>query len=598
MASKMRHNINIAIIGPVSAGKSTLLNTLFVSQYSDMKIKRTTMTPQVYFETKDTDVSIDDMLSVKSINKIINDDLINKTENGENITLEDIKECNYYIPKVHKLIELENEVYLSIYDIPGLNDFRTKNIYYQYINNNFYKFDIIIFVIDINSALNTSDEKEILEMILNNCKENKEKYNICNNLIVLVNKCDELFIKNNILIMDDEHNEMFEQVKNTINQQVNSIYSNLVYCILPISCEDSYIYRMYDRYPDYDLDMKHMNKFGNNEFGKKVWNRFSDEQKKGKIKELMNKMDLNYTLFLTGFNQFKNKLKNYLTKPKQYTYLLNHIKYDMSKISLPNNYEIELDEIYTIYCKIIELNNIFQKNYDINGCLLSFINSYFNKYSEIINNDINNITDSNINIVKDIKDKIILCKNKLLHIDIFDNIINDIDCKINKYYLDNIEKNEKDFEEVYNFIDILIKSKYKIEKEYIYNLFQNKSICKVINNRIIEILDYFKNENIFTIDDINRIIYDILIERYINFYDGNGNIFTNIDINSYPFMTMMFWNSKCNDNWELFKYPKIKKLCYYSNIMFKNIYSVIDKNYDIVDNLELEYYFYKNINKT
>ena len=46
-----RYQINIAICGAVSAGKSTLLNSLFVSQYSDMKIKRTTMTPQVYYES-------------------------------------------------------------------------------------------------------------------------------------------------------------------------------------------------------------------------------------------------------------------------------------------------------------------------------------------------------------------------------------------------------------------------------------------------------------------------------------------------------------------------------------------------------------------
>ena len=46
-----RLEINIAIIGTVSSGKTTLMNSLFVNQYSDMKIKRTTMTPQVYYET-------------------------------------------------------------------------------------------------------------------------------------------------------------------------------------------------------------------------------------------------------------------------------------------------------------------------------------------------------------------------------------------------------------------------------------------------------------------------------------------------------------------------------------------------------------------
>lgn len=40
--------INFGIIGCVSSGKSTLLNSLFCDTYSDMKIKRTTMIPQVY----------------------------------------------------------------------------------------------------------------------------------------------------------------------------------------------------------------------------------------------------------------------------------------------------------------------------------------------------------------------------------------------------------------------------------------------------------------------------------------------------------------------------------------------------------------------
>ena len=46
-------NINIMIAGPVSTGKSTLTNLLFVEQYSDMKIKRTTTVPQVCHEIDD-----------------------------------------------------------------------------------------------------------------------------------------------------------------------------------------------------------------------------------------------------------------------------------------------------------------------------------------------------------------------------------------------------------------------------------------------------------------------------------------------------------------------------------------------------------------
>lgn len=45
-----RLDIRIAVFGAVSTGKSTFINGILSKQYSDMKIKRTTMLPQVYFE--------------------------------------------------------------------------------------------------------------------------------------------------------------------------------------------------------------------------------------------------------------------------------------------------------------------------------------------------------------------------------------------------------------------------------------------------------------------------------------------------------------------------------------------------------------------
>ena len=46
--------INIAILGCISSGKSTLMNSFFSETYSDMKIMKTTMIPQIY----NTDINI------------------------------------------------------------------------------------------------------------------------------------------------------------------------------------------------------------------------------------------------------------------------------------------------------------------------------------------------------------------------------------------------------------------------------------------------------------------------------------------------------------------------------------------------------------
>ena len=75
------NRINIALIGGVSAGKSTFANALFVEQYSDMKIKRTTALPQVYHET-DEKISRKELNSIREQNRKLNNDVMNKTANG------------------------------------------------------------------------------------------------------------------------------------------------------------------------------------------------------------------------------------------------------------------------------------------------------------------------------------------------------------------------------------------------------------------------------------------------------------------------------------------------------------------------------------
>jgi small GTP-binding protein len=231
--------INIAILGGVSVGKSTLLNTLFAEQYSDTKYKRTTMVPQIYYEVK----NIDDKYSANNIlenNRIINEKLaINNDINYINSSV-----LIHYVPKISDLINLHEKIGLCIYDIPGLNDALTKSIYYNYVNDNFNKFDIIIFLLDTYSAMNTSDQMDILNLILENIKIKKDSFKIDTNLIVLVNKCDEMIVKDNNITMENDIQEMYDQAKSFIDKTIIDKIPNFQYYIRPISCELSYIYRM------------------------------------------------------------------------------------------------------------------------------------------------------------------------------------------------------------------------------------------------------------------------------------------------------------------------------------------------------------------
>ena len=101
-----RIQINVAIVGAVSAGKSTLLNTIFAETYSDCKIKRTTMSPQVYYEVdKKRDSKM--IKEIKANNTQVNKKIEAKRDNGEEITMDDIKEVAYVVPKVYGFSKME-----------------------------------------------------------------------------------------------------------------------------------------------------------------------------------------------------------------------------------------------------------------------------------------------------------------------------------------------------------------------------------------------------------------------------------------------------------------------------------------------------------
>ena len=51
----MNFTYSIGIFGSVSSGKSTLINSIFAKQLSQMNIRRTTMTPQVYIFDSESD---------------------------------------------------------------------------------------------------------------------------------------------------------------------------------------------------------------------------------------------------------------------------------------------------------------------------------------------------------------------------------------------------------------------------------------------------------------------------------------------------------------------------------------------------------------
>lgn len=599
-----RFCINIPILGPVSVGKSTLVNSLFVDTYSDMKIKRTTMVPQVYHEIDKLD-KLHDISNIRETNRKINEELINKTENGCILEIDDMKEIEYYVPRVYDLLDLAKNVYLSIYDMPGLNDARTKEIYFEYIRKNFYKFDIILFVVDINSAMNTSDEIDILKLILEETKRNKIEHDIVNYLLILVNKCDSMYIDNDRLMLEEEHEEMLRQVKKTIIQYIKQINPDLKSYILPISCEDSYIYRMYKRNPDTKMDIKHFNKFGRYELGKSQWNKLKESEKKDVVKKFI-KQNYVQNLDLCGFNNFKLKLKRILSESNQLGFIQNHTKYQIGLIIDHQKYDIsnELSFFIDKYQELNDINTIFK---DLE-CVLDMDIYFKNKVNKYVNGYLNYV--KLMDKIK--KDDLIIIKKNLDYImNIYHliDMLNDIErvnevnqdimFRINEYNIAVLVDNGIKIEDMLTYFDELQKYHYSDLDKFIFDvMIKNKNIITLSDKEIIDVVNLVVNK--FEINNSHKILffYDLLINKYNSMYESFNKKKPNIAMIDL-YMKHNYWQNLyiCYEN-TYSKYLIILKMSMNKlyNYMLDNIITIdqklhnsitdkIDTNINLIENV-------------
>jgi predicted GTPase len=539
--------INFGIIGCVSSGKSTLLNSLFCDTYSDMKIKRTTMIPQVYQCDPKIQKNKDSAKEIRKQNEEINKKIIEQTENKTALTIQDCCEIVYKVPPINNFIELPPNINIAIFDIPGLNDSQTKNTYFEYLNQNFYKFDYILFVIDIQSALNTSDEMDILKLIKNNILDIKKKYNKDIKLLVICNKCDNMELnKNGILKIDDpELEEMYEQIITTLKNELSIIktlknkLSIINYDIIKYSAENTYVYRLLSE--GHLLDQKYIDRLGINELGKIKWNILKAVNSiNGLVKILKDSIDINERLKNTGYSDLIDKINKGI-KPSS-TILLNKVniiediilkkEQDLTKVNiLFGNIYKYVKEIQS-FEKTINIDNI------LNSIKLFWHNILFNKFPfDTIN------TTNHTNIKKNYYETLIKHQEIYKNID-FKSFINNYINKETDYFVFNLDTIINDtysfdkiidtFKNIYNNnneklpIDKLMKSIYKIPINDIHNLIvslteiffmEYEETCTIYMN-------YYKNyKNYVT---MHCICLEVLRNMYMKEYILTNNINYNI----------------------------------------------------------------------
>ena len=330
-------NINICFVGGVSTGKSTGLNGVFCQKLTECKIKRTTMVPTVYVENENNTnpyivTPSDDIYEQVSKRNAM---IIEKTEKGHRTTVEDYAELVFNVGKLD--INIIEDSFVNIIDMPGLNDARTKSVYYDYLETNFHKFNLIVFFVDIHSGLNTSDEIDIVNFITANTTLQKEINGREIYTLVVVNKADDMQLDETTgtINLTGELKEMYDQVEHTIQDEFSkrNIVKNLI-GIVPLCAIDAYLYRMVRKYGrEFKLSPEQILKIGVNENGKK-FSTLKPAVQEQKVYEILNDTSFIETMIkLSGFSEFERILHNFLKNGDAGKKIrINNLLYEIRKL--------------------------------------------------------------------------------------------------------------------------------------------------------------------------------------------------------------------------------------------------------------------------
>ena len=326
-------NINLCFVGGVSTGKSTVLNGIFCEELTQCKIKRTTMVPTVYIENA-SNIDLDPDKIFKQIAEK-NKEIIEKTESGQKLDKNIYKELVFNVGKLD--INILEGSYVNVYDIPGLNDARTKDIYYDYLEHNFHKFNLVVFLVDIHSGLNTSDEMDMLKFITTNTRDQFETNGRQIYTLVVVNKADDMQTDEDSdkLEITGELKEMYEQVENTITKEFSSknITDNLI-GIIPLCAIDAYLYRMVNKHGrSFKLSPDQILKIGVNENGKKFSTLKPATQETRVYDILKDQTFINTMIKLSGFSRLESILHKFLQENDKGSKLrIDNLLYELKKL--------------------------------------------------------------------------------------------------------------------------------------------------------------------------------------------------------------------------------------------------------------------------
>jgi len=208
--------IGVHILGGISVGKSTCMNSLLGDYIMETNRSRNTITTSgLIIDNTTTDTGCEVGLIAGKINDR-NRELLEKEQSGVPLEKRDITIDEVYtelkIPDLGNLITP-----LVIYDSPGMNDINTSTYCMANFDNNINNINIIVYVLDFTRGLNTEDDKKMLTHVLRKTAISKaNKKHISHSIIFAVNKCDDMTLDiyhdRYMMDFDDEGREAYARI--------------------------------------------------------------------------------------------------------------------------------------------------------------------------------------------------------------------------------------------------------------------------------------------------------------------------------------------------------------------------------------------------
>ncbi|CAJ1960386.1 unnamed protein product [Cylindrotheca closterium] len=174
--------IKVAIIGNVSAGKTTVLNALFRDKYGEVSMKRTTAGVNEFaILSQEEWASVSDSpRESKSVLKEITED------NLELRASDQVQTKRFEIELEEPLCEMRKDTQLVIVDIPGVNEADMSKKYKDYVENHWNTFDCAVVVMDGRQGVNTEEQVSLLRFVKTNLESKKDIP-----VVILCNKVDD-----------------------------------------------------------------------------------------------------------------------------------------------------------------------------------------------------------------------------------------------------------------------------------------------------------------------------------------------------------------------------------------------------------------------